>query len=99
LQLRATEILQNLLPIGRIIVPAQVGLQLATENLQSCTLSDTIRADQSQNLARTGHGQSMQLEAVGRVSMRDLSLEVRRQVDDVDGIEWAFLRADTTSYA
>jgi len=29
----------------------------------------------------------------------DLTLEVRGQIDDVDGVEWAFLRADTTSYA
>lgn len=31
--------------------------------------------------------------------MGDLGLEVRGQVDDVDGIEWALLRADTASYA
>jgi hypothetical protein len=29
--------------------------------------------------------------------MRDLSLEVGRQVDNVDGIEWAFLRANTAT--
>ena len=31
--------------------------------------------------------------------MRDLSLEVRGQVDDIDGIERALLGADTASYA
>ena len=41
----------------------------------------------------------MQLEAVGRVSVRDLRLEVRRQVDDVDGSKWTLLDADTASYA
>jgi hypothetical protein len=29
--------------------------------------------------------------------MADLGLEVRGQVDDVDGVEGAFLRADTAS--
>lgn len=41
----------------------------------------------------------MELEAVGRVSMGDLALEVRRQVDDGDGTEGALLGADTASYA
>lgn len=41
----------------------------------------------------------MELEAVRRVPVRDLRLEIRWQVDDVDGAEWAFLDANSTSYA
>ena len=41
----------------------------------------------------------MELEAVGRVSMGDLGLEVGGQVDDGDGIERAFLGTDTTPNA
>jgi len=41
----------------------------------------------------------MQLEAIGAVPVRDLRLEVGGQVDDVDGIEWTLLRADTASDA
>lgn len=41
----------------------------------------------------------MELEAVGRVSMGDLGLEICWQIDDVDGTKWTFLRADTTSNA
>jgi hypothetical protein len=41
----------------------------------------------------------VQLEAVGGVSMRDLRLEVGGQVDDVDGVEGAFLGADTAADA
>lgn len=41
----------------------------------------------------------MELETVGGVSVGDLGLEVGGQVDDVDGVEGAFLGADTTSYA
>lgn len=29
--------------------------------------------------------------------MSDLGLEVGRQIDDVDGTEWTFLRADTAA--
>jgi hypothetical protein len=41
----------------------------------------------------------VQLEAVRRITMRDLGLEVGGQVDDVDGVEGAFLRADTATDA
>jgi len=41
----------------------------------------------------------VQLEAVGTVAVRDLRLEIGGQIDDVDGVEGAFLRADTTSDA
>lgn len=41
----------------------------------------------------------MELEAVGGIAMCDLGFEVRWQVDDVDCSEWAFLGADTASYA
>lgn len=43
------------------------------------------------------HSQSVELEAVGGVSVRDLALEVRRQVDDGNSAERALLWADTTS--
>lgn len=39
----------------------------------------------------------MQLEAVRGVSVGDLSLKIGGQVDDVDGVEGAFLRADTAT--
>jgi hypothetical protein len=39
----------------------------------------------------------MELEAVGRISMRNVGLEVCWQVDDVDCAEWAFLRTDATA--
>lgn len=38
----------------------------------------------------------MEFEAVSRVSMSNLGLQIRRQVDDVDRTEWAFLHANTT---
>lgn len=99
LKLRAAEVLEDLLPVWWIVIATQVGLELSAQNLQRRTLSDTVCADQTQDLARTGHGQSVELEAVGRVSVGDLGLEVRGQVDDVDGIKRAFLGADTASDA
>lgn len=39
----------------------------------------------------------MQLEAVGRVSVGYVGLEVGWQIDNVYGSEWALLWADTTT--
>lgn len=99
LQLRTAEVLQNLFPVRRVIIAAQVGLKLATEDLQSCTLSNTVGSNETENLTGTGHGESVELEAVGRVSVGDLGFEVGRQVDDVNSTERTFLRTNTTSNA
>ena len=39
----------------------------------------------------------MQLEAIGRVAVGDLGLKVCRQVDDMNGTEGTFLRANTAT--
>ena len=91
--------LQNLLPVWGVVVSTKIGLELATKNLQSSTLPNTVCSNQTQDLTRTGHRQPMQLEAVGRVSVGDLGFEVGGQIDDIDGVKWAFLRTDTTPYA
>lgn len=41
--------------------------------------------------------QSVKLEAIGGVSVCDLALEVRGQIDDGDGAEWALLWANTAT--
>jgi hypothetical protein len=41
----------------------------------------------------------MQLEAVCRVSMGDLSFQVGGQIDDIDGVERTLFGADTTTNA
>ena len=97
LQLRSTEVLEDLLPVRRVVVTSQVGLELATENLQRGTLANTVCSNQTQHLSRTGHRQPVKLEAVRRVSVGNLGFEVGGQVDDVDGVEGAFLRADTAT--
>lgn len=99
LKLGAPEVLDDVLPVRRVVEPAQVGLQFSTEDLQSGTLADTVRSNETQHVSRPRHRQSVQLEAVGGVSVGDLALEVGGQVDDGDGTERAFLGADTASDA
>lgn len=99
LQLGTTEILQDLLPVRGVVVAAQVGLKLSTQNLQRSTLSDTVGSDETKNLTGTGHGQTVKLEAVGGVTVGDLGFQIGGQVDDVNGTERALLRANTTTNA
>lgn len=99
LQVRATEILQNLFPVGRIVIAAQVRLELAAENLQRSTLANTVCSHKTEDLAGAGHRKPVELEAVGRVAMGDFRLQVGGQVDDVDGAKGTFLRTDTASNA
>lgn len=99
LKLGTTKVLDNVLPIRRVVVSAQVGLELSAENLQGGTLSNTVCSDQTENLAGSGHGQTVQLETVGSISVGDLAFEIGGQVDDGDGIERALLGADTATDA
>lgn len=97
LQLGSTEVLDNVLPVRGVVVSTQVGLELATQNLEGGTLSNTVGSNKTEDLARSRHGKTMQLEAVGSISVGDLALEVGGQVDDGDGVEWALFGADTTT--
>ena len=97
LEFRATEVSQDLLPVRRVLEPTKVRLQLASQDLQCGTLSDTVGTNQTQDLTGSRHGQTVELEAVGGVAVGDLALEVRGQVDDLDGVEGALLGADTAS--
>lgn len=97
LEFRTTEVPQNLLPVRRVLEASKVGLQLAGQNLKCGTLSDTVGTNQTEDLARSGHGQTVQLEAVGGVTVCDLALEVGGQVDNLDGVEGALLGADTAT--
>lgn len=75
----------------------QVGLKLSAENLQRGTFTDTVGSDKTENLARSGHRQTVELEAVGAITVGDLALEVGGQVDDGDSVEGALLGADTAT--
>lgn len=47
LQLGASEVLDDILPVWRIVISSEVGLQLSTEDLERRTLSDTVRSDET----------------------------------------------------
>lgn len=99
LKLGATEVLDDVFPVRGVIETTQVGLELAAENLEGSTLANTVGTDETKHLVRARHGQAVKLEAVGAITVGDLALEVRWQVDNGDGVERALLGADTTTDA
>lgn len=42
LKLRSSEVLENFLPVGGIVIASKVGLELSSQDLESSTLSDTV---------------------------------------------------------
>ncbi|KAI3494682.1 hypothetical protein L1887_40498 [Cichorium endivia] len=99
LELGAAEVLEDLLPVGRVVVAAEVGLLLARKDLERGRLADTVGADETEHLTGTRGGETVELERVGAVSVRGLVLEVGGQLDNVDGLEGALFGADTTADA
>lgn len=75
----------------------KVGLHLARKNLESGGFADTVGTNQTKHLTRTRNGQTMQLERIGRITMRHFRFQVGRQVDNVDGAKRTFLGTDTTT--
>jgi hypothetical protein len=92
LQLGATEVAEDLLPVRRVLEATQIGLQFARKDLEGCRFSDTVGADQSEHLSRPGNRQPVQLEAVLRIPVGGVLFQVARQIDDVDCLERAFLQ-------
>ena len=54
LELGPPEMGQDLLPVGRTAMFAQVGLEFAGKNFERRRLADSIGSNQTQNLARSG---------------------------------------------
>lgn len=89
--------LDNVIPVRRIVVAAQIRLELAAKDLQRGTFANTVCSDQTQDLTRTWHRKAVELEAVGAIAMGHLALEVGGQVDDRDGVEGALLGTNTAA--
>jgi hypothetical protein len=89
LKLRSSEVLENFLPVGGIVIASKVRLELSGQDLESGTLSDTVGSYQAEHLAWTRSWQSMELERVGGVTVSDLRVQVCRQVDNRNGLERA----------
>lgn len=87
LQLATTVVLQNLCPLGRVVEATEVGLELASQDLERSTLADSVGTNETENLTGTRSWQPVQLERVGAVAVRDMRFEVGRQVENGDSLK------------
>ena len=71
------------------IIAAEIGLELPGENFESSTLANTVGADKTKNLARSWCWQTMELECIRGVTMRNFRLKIGGEINDSDGFEWA----------
>jgi len=69
----------------------KVRLLFAGQDLESSGLADAVGAHQSQHHPWTRSGEAMELERVGTVTVGSVFCKVAGQVDNVDGLKWAFL--------
>jgi len=91
--------LQHSLPVGGVLELAEIGAHVASQNSQGGRLADTVLTDETEHLAGTRCGQSVQLERVRAVSVRGLALETLGQIDDSNRIVGADLDAKTATNA
>ena len=97
LKVGSAEVDEDLLPVGGGVVLAEVGLHLASKDLEGGTLADAVGADEAEDLTGTGHGEPMKLEGIGTVSVGGVALEILGKVDDGNRFEGTLLDADTAS--
>jgi hypothetical protein len=89
LEFGTSEMLEDLLPFGWVVVSSEVGLEFTGKDLEGGRFTDTVGTDQTENLTWTGSRETMQLESVGVVSVSDVRVEVGWQVENLDRFEWA----------
>jgi hypothetical protein len=89
LQLRATEVREDLTPGWCVLLEGQAKGLMRTETY--IVLANTVLSDESKHLTCTGCGEAMKLERIGAIAMSGLLLQVLGQVNDVDRFKGAFL--------
>jgi len=98
LKFTSSEMLEHGLPVRRIVVETEVGFQFSRYNPQGSGFSDSVRADESENLTWTRGRQTVELEGVCCISVSDFFVQIGWEVDDVDCPERTLLRTDSASY-
>ena len=72
---------------------------LTSQNFEGSRFSNSIGAHKPQNASRPRGRQPMQLKGICRVSMCRFFAQIRRQIDNSNGLKRAFFDTNTTSYA
>ena len=99
LEFTSAEVLENLAPLRWFSEVAQIRPHVTAQNAEGRRLANTVCAHEPEHLPGAGGRQSVQLEAIGAVAVRDLALQALRQVDDFDCLERAPLDAHAAAVA
>ncbi len=71
------------------IITAKVRFELPREYFESSTLSNTISPDKAEDLAWSRGGETVELERIGGVSVGDCGFQIRRKINDCNGLKGA----------
>lgn len=97
LQLTTSEELQDLFPFWGLLELSEIWLHVSRKDPECCRLSNSVGSYQSENLSTSWGWESVQFETVSSIPVSDLVLKPFRQIDDLNGLEWAPFNAHTTS--
>jgi hypothetical protein len=75
------------------IVTTKIRFEFSGENFEGGTLSNTISPDKAEDLARSGGGETVEFEGIGGVSVGDSGFQIRRKIDDCNGLKRASRKA------
>lgn len=89
LKLGTSEVFEDFGPFGWVVVSTEIWLELAGEDFESGGFTDTVGSDQTEDLARSWSGQTVEFECVGGVSVGDMGLKIGWQVENLNSLEWA----------
>ena len=89
LKLGPAEIFQYLSPFWRVIVSTEIGFELAGKDFDRGGLADTVRTDETEDLAGPWCRETMEFERICGVTMGDVGAQVGRKIEDLDGFKWA----------
>ena len=97
LQFTATEVFKDFFPFWWLGKFSEVRSHITAQNTQGCRLSNTVSTHETKNLASSRNWKSVQLEAIGTISMGDLRLEPLGEIDNFDSLERTPFDAHTTA--
>lgn len=75
------------MPLGRVVISSEVRLELARHDFESGRFTDTVGTDETENLAGTGSGESVEFKSVGGVSVGYVGFKVGGKVKNLNGVE------------
>lgn len=75
------------MPLGRVVISSKVRLEFPRHDFEGGRFTDTVGTDETEDLAGTRCGESVEFESVGGVSMGNVRFKVSGKVKNLNGVE------------